>query len=459
MRTDVVRRSSAVLGFVVAWATVGSAAEDEAALPIAEEVVPALRPVIENALRQSPRVFLASLAKLQAEQQTLVTSSPLYPHLDANLSYDQQREERNAVWANGSRLIYSAGISYPLFNWGAVKAGVQIGKIQAEMAANNLQEAYQLAALEVRREYLQLILTKGSLQAARFRLDLEQRHLELVQTRVEAGELPSYSLSTTQNSFDDASLGFDRAQQGMDLAIKRFRRLAGLEELNADSIPDEIPRVTAAPKKEMVPLRTEFLADGGFEDKARFENKELEIRRERLNAAILRVNQRPMFDVRAGVSQDELARETDITRRSKLSAVGIGVRLRWNIFDGFASRGRLLSTRTNLRRLENDLQNVTSDLKEAAETAFSELDFAGRSLDVAERRFGPVPQNFRRAQEDFDSGLISEDDLNDAQSRLYSAQISVYSARAAYLNALATFLSSVNADPAVASRLGPSPGS
>lgn len=449
------RTRRGVLGAVFCLAVLWGGAEepvvqDEPVFATAEVIIPELEPILRTALRQSPRVFQARLAKLQADQLTLVSSSVLYPHLDATLAYDRQREERNEIWANGERLIYNAGISYPLFHWGALRAGVQIGKIQAEIAANNLKEAYRLAALEVRREYLQLILTKASLRAAEFRLGMQRDNLELVRSRVEAGELPSYTLTTTEIAVDDAQLSYDRAKQGLDVAVSQFRRLAGLDDFDVAAIPEEIPEVAAAPEEEAAALREAFVEEGGYEHLARYENKELELRRERLNLAILRVNQRPKIDLRTGVSQDELARETDITRRSTLQAVGIGVRVRWNIFDGFASRGRRLSVQTTLRRLQQDLETLTEDLKDAAERALVELDFAGRSLIAAERRFGPVPQNLRRAREDLELGVLSEEAVREAESRLYSAQITVFSARAAYLNALANFLSTVNADPALA---------
>jgi outer membrane protein TolC len=399
------------------------------------------------------------------EQQALAAGYRKYPQVSAGLTYYGQLEQRDSIgasaaeWDPGQRLLYSIGASYALFHWGAVTAAAEIGKISGAIAENNYGEAYRLLVLQVRSDYLNLIIGKASLRAAEFGLQMQKDALALVKEQADAGEVSSSAYSSAQFAFDEAQLGFERTQLAFDATVERFRRLIGSETFEAAAIPDEFPVVSQSTPEQIAPLRDAFLADEGWKEQTLYENQESAIEQQRLQERIWRVNQRPTLNLTTGLSQDELSREVDITERSSISYLYIGASINWNIFDGFYTRRQLLSTRTTLLQLQQTLEQYGEDLKQASLNAFKEVELSGRSLYFAQYRYESAQGNVSYYRENFDLGLASELDVKNAEASELGARPTIYSARAAYLNAIASFLSSVNADPIVASGMNRTDGS
>jgi outer membrane protein TolC len=451
---------------LVVGATSAMAAVPLQAAVVAEDVFPELKEVLREALTQSPRMIASNLNRLKIEQLMLVSSAGLYPSVGGSLTFNQQLEQRDnggpgqKEWDPGHRFLYNLSANYALFNWGSVRANAEIGRISAAIAANSVTEAYRLLAQQIRSEYLQLIIAKAGLRAAQYRMDMQREEFELIKTRVETGELARNSLSGAQMAFDDLLLRTDRTVLGFEIALKRFRRLIGNPSFGAEAIPDELPPVTQNDVSASVkPFHDQFLETEKWKAQVQYENQLKAIEQQKLREHVLRVNQRPKISLSAGVSQDELARQVDITERSRLTALFVGMNVSWNIFDGFSTRGQLLSTRTTLRQLENSLADAAEDMKEAALIALKEVDFAGRALDLAERDYQSSLASLAYAKENLELGLASDVAVKQAQASEYAARGSIFSRRAAYLNAIAAFLSSVNADPIVASGVNRPDGS
>jgi outer membrane protein TolC len=177
----------------------------------------------------------------------------------------------------------------------------------------------------------------------------------------------------------------------------------------------------------------------------------LELERERLNEQIDRVRLRPKLDAVAGAMQDEISYDLDVSRRDRYASVFIGIRVSWNIFDGFATPAQVSATRARVRQMEQRLAEIEADVLNAADDAYKELEFATRALDHAESRFRSSQTALLGAKSNFERGRASELDVENAQAAANFGRLNVFRARASYLSSLASFLSAVNADPVAAS--------
>jgi len=457
MRWSTQARLAALLVCIVCPAAVGSARAGESMatreLLLAEALFPELGELLQTSLRQSPRILASRLSRLRAEQLIYVSSSGLYPRANANWEANIQQEKRLVDGATESiyteKSYYGGGATQPLFHWGALRANAEIGKIQAEVAENNLVDAYRGLALEVRRQFLSLILARASLRQSEDALETQRERIETVRIGVEAGVALAGAVSSAEYAIRQIELALDRQRRDFRFSIEQFGRLAGTESFAASDIPELIPNLEILPENVALSIHQEFVTNDRYQSTPVYDSAEMRLQQEKLRQRVVQVGTRPNVDLRVGITQDERSDTADVGDRYEFSATYAGLGITWNLFDGFAGRGRRLAAATAVRQLENTLEETKGNLLQSAERTWTEVDFARRSLEFVERSLRSASRSFELRREDRELGRVSHDAVVDAERAFTAAENNAFAARVTYLNALAAFLSAVNADPVV----------
>ncbi len=435
------------------WALLlpGAFASEDGRLPRVEVVFPQVEPLLREALEQSPRMIARNLDLLQNQQAIQVFNARLLPRLDAGFQYNLQQDDREGLLepVSSQKLTYDVRLSQPLYHWGALRAGARVGTIQAEIAANNVAEAYRLLALEIRASFLNLVLLKTAVRNVAFESELAGKRLAIAETRLRTGQEAPSVVSLAKQTIEELELQSARSNHAFESAVRNFHRLVGSSSFDGAQVPEAIPPITRAADARTGPLRADYVETRGFEKTNRFQNLVLELEKERLNERVLRTNLRPKVDAVAGLFQDELSYTLDVSRRDRISSTFVGVRVGWNVFDGFSTRGNLRMLLTRQRQLRQQLEELSGDLVNASADAARELEFAGRSLEFAERGLAGSEGMLAQARDNLAKGRVSQDEVDATRYRVNNSLYATFAARASYLNALASYLSQVNADPIV----------
>jgi outer membrane protein TolC len=125
----------------------------------------------------------------------------------------------------------------------------------------------------------------------------------------------------------------------------------------------------------------------------------------------------------------------------------VGLNLSWSIFDGFATRGAVLSSLARKRQLEARYHELTQNLAEDAQRQAKQTEFALRQMRIYDRWFDDRGNYLRSREEDFKRGTASETDLNGARAGYHQAEITAFGSRAAYLMQVCDFLGVIMEDP------------
>ncbi len=426
----------------------GEDARDES-LPMAEVLFPQLESVLSAAMSESPRMVQSNLARLERLETALATRSNMFPSVGGMLQFNFQ-EDRTAnrpEAVSTEKLYYSLQAVQPLFHWGTLQARTRIDRITAEVTGNNMAEAYRLLALEIRRDFLQLVILKQSADNARFDRDRARQQVGEAQAKIESGESPASLAEPTRNALDVAELSLERSEYALRSAVQRFQRLTGQDDFREEMIPDGIPRIGGAGAGVARSLRMNYVEKGEVESSIRFINSQLQIAMQKRREHIFRMALRPRVDLVAGTTQDERSYTLDVSSKDSIASLFIGMRVTWNIFDSFGARHQLRSAMYRTRQLELQAKDLREDLITALENAETELGFAQRSLGFSERSHGLTVRGVASAESLVVSGRGSPADVDAAKSRERVARIAVFQARAAYLSAAANLLSLVNRDP------------
>jgi outer membrane protein TolC len=437
----------AVLAAICIAGPIASAAEP----PLPERLFPQLEPILSTALKQAPGMINAALDREQQDGYARVSSARLYPQVNGSFRYAYQREDRLdlAAASDTEKMYYNFGANQALYHWGTVRAEALRGRIQAAIAANNTRETYRLLALQIRAEFLQLVITKASLRNAELDLDARRRKLAILRSQLDAGQTTAGAVGGADLAIQQGELARDRAAHTLAQQLRRFRRLVGDTGFSADSLPLEIPSVVTLPTDQADVFRANFVEKESAEDRVRLANLRLEKQREELSGLIQKMELRPKFNLVAGAYQDEISYTVNIGQKYRVNAYFVGVELNWNIFDGFAARGRRQASLARQRQLERQAETVRDELEEEAVNASADLGFAARALKFSESGLAGAQSVAEDMKKRLGDGRASEDLLLDAEIGLRGAQVTTFGARAEYLRALASYLSVVEADPIV----------
>lgn len=414
-----------------------------------EDYCPALKGIIESALKQSPTMLGQNIALAQSLAGRYFSSAVLWPSLSASGSYgfsagETTSEPRSS--SRGSGIGYGIGLSQALYQWGANKAQADIGKLSQQITQRQFAEAFHGLAGTLRSQYLSLIIKKVGLRNSRYQLQLQEDALAAGEEQLKEGTLAEGDLIVSRLGTQDARLALDRMTQDYDAARRVFQRLAGLTDLDEASIPTDLPR-PAYSAETATALLTAFVG-GGVENTPQAQTYALTLKQNDLSLKIVKTNlYYPKFSFGANYS---LSTNTTFNPQPVTSSgisYGFSVSASVPLFNGFAQKGSKISAYAIKRNTELMRRGYLDSTADTAENLRHQLDFSARALELAEVRRALAEDAVKRTTEQFNEGSVAKVVLNATIGNLNVANTYAFQARADYLNRWSEFVSLVGADP------------
>lgn len=430
-----------------------TAVDPEIAGTLPEGQLPALKAILQAALTQSPTMVAKNIDLAQAEAGRYLADSALWPNLGGGASYGYSNVRASGDGAgppsSNSGITYNIGLSQPIFQWGALKARSDIGKLNQQITQRQYADGFRTLAGILRAQYLGLIVKKVSLRNARYQLNLLKAGLEIQEENLKEGNIAEGAIIAPRLAVREAELNYDRSVQDYEYAKRVFFRLAGMTGLPEESIPEDLPKQTF-PSGKADALLSAF-ERGGAEDTLQGQQYALAIKRDDLNYKIARTGLYPKFSFTAGYSLNNSQSVANNSASQSFSTTyNYSIGGSWTVFDGFATRGAKLSALANKRASEQQLKRYSEDTLDTAESARRQLEFLARDLDIREVRRLLTQDAVKRLTEEVNEGTIARSELEATTANFYGDDYSAVNARAAYLKQWADFVSLVGTDPALA---------
>lgn len=428
-----------------------SMASSDAGVILPEDVMPQLRLLIEQAMRQSPRMLEQNLNLAQSEADWYMARAASLPSLGGYATYQLQREKRaDAVYENGKltdvstktdKYYYNISASQAIWHWGALEASRKIARIDRELTAINYDEAYRALAAEVRASYLGLILSKMAVRNAGHSLRMAQENLARQQARYSANQITYGQIMQDQLQVDDASLNERRARADFDFALGAFRALAGDNQFAEADIPESITDVNQAPAV------TSVVASSIVESSDRIRIAEKSVARAKLGLIGPRFNLYPKLSAVAGGSRDELSRDIDLYNKYQIDTWYVGAQISWSIFDGFSTKGQKLAAYTRLRRAEQQLVRLRESLPRSLERERLNVGFTWEAYENSKMRLRMAREQVDYILDLVKRGEASQDRVDAAKAAMNTQLYNTQAALAAHFGAAVQYLSSQGVDP------------
>jgi outer membrane protein TolC len=437
-----------ILGLLVL--PIAALAQSSADLPpLAEDLLPELRPFLVSALGQSPQMILSNINIASAEAVRLQLYAGLWPNVSGAASYSASKAtvaQQTNISSTSSGLYYSLGLSQPIFQWGAVKNRALSGTVGVKLSEHQYADAYRMLVVSLRTQFLALVGKKIALRNAEFALKQAEDGLARAEAQLKNGRISPEAMMEPRLGVDEARLARDRAVEDLEYSTRIFLLTVGQTNLGADQIPAEIPRPVYAPDV-VTRLLQRFVQTGADGTYAALSYHDY-LKMADIDYRITKVNLLPKLSFSAGFSQ---ANVTSASLNS-VSQVGVfsnywNVVASWSIFDGFATRGAKRSVLLRKRSYESSLKSITTQALADARALEQRLGFAWRTSQISETRRNVSLTRAQRLQDDLSRGKASQTAVNSALLSTYYQDLALASARGDFLNNWSQFVSTLCVDP------------
>ncbi len=420
-------------------------------LPLPERAIPALEPILRQAAQQSPRMLARAIDLEIAENGRIQNRSGVLPSVGGSYRFYETRDDR-ADLAESTRVqksYYDFSITQPLFYWGERMNVKKIGEIQKLISEGNYREAYRGLAQDLRGKYLTLIMQKQSLKRAEEALAYAMQQVKLGEERLAKKVISDVEMNPIRLAAEQGQINLERTAFDFEQGRKTFARLAGLGELTAEQIPDEVPSAGYdAPAFDQ--LLAEFLSA-----KEQPTAEAVTARRQIAVAELFYKNEktrlRPKFNLTAGANQDEQSYTINAAQKYRINSLYAGITVNWTVFDGFFSNASTRSALARLRQTRLDSEELYNRLAQQAQQQVKHINFSARAMAIADRALISAEGTLRTRSTDFQRGVASESDVTLARIALLDARVNAFGARLDYLYRVGDFLGTIAADPVLSS--------
>jgi HAE1 family hydrophobic/amphiphilic exporter-1 len=151
---------------------------------------------------------------------------------------------------------------------------------------------------------------------------------------------------------------------------------------------------------------------------------------------IAKADKKPSFDFNGGYGWS--VREPENFFDSRYSKWAFGVNVRWPLFDGFRTDGRVMQAEAKGRQTTQDRLAIENRIRVEAKDAYERLITAARVLGAADLNVTQARKAVELTQANFKYGAATIVDVADAQTALLVAELTRTQALVTHANARAT---------------------
>ena len=395
-----------------AWAVTATAAEPWT-----------LERAIAQALTNSPDARIAQQRIQEAQAGLMQANAAFWPQVQFQSSYMRTDNPINVFGSILNERSFSpallnslnnvpeaddlnarGAVTVPLYAGGkntarrhAAQANAQATRLDAEAVRNNL-------AFEVARAFHTVHKARAFIRAAEASVTSYEGNVKMAQKRFDAGTLLRTEVLDMEVRLAQAREDLVRARNAERLAVRSLRNLLGIETGDFD-VADTAPKVTP-------PQSNDFSA-----------RPELAASKQQQQAAAAEVRQAK------GGYQPELAAFSDLDYDHgwRFNGSGqswtAGLRLRWDLWDGQLTRGKVREARAKLESAQESERKLRLAIDLEAERARLSLQDATERLTVTDKAVSQAAESVTLTRDRFAQGLAISTQLIDAETALTGARV------------------------------------
>src|SRR5213080_419622 len=363
------------------------------------------------AQERNPEILIARKKVLAARGSFIEARSGYLPSLSSSGLYDkrQTQSETNLRQEDYNAILK---LEQNLYTGGAVTSQVAIAQLNIAKANYELQEIVSRVTMDVRIAFNELLLNRAKVRVREDSAQVLDEELKNQQQRFSAGIVSKLNVQRAEVALANERPELFNAQTDLKNSYLRLAELFGTDvRPGAQTPPFEISgELQYRPNHADL---NDCLARADTNRpviKARQKDIEIEDRQYVLDRSATRPHVRAF-------SGYEVYSERDPEVGPEFNYGGVvGINATWNIFDGFATKGRMQATRARREAAVQALAAARRSVASEVRSAFFDLQQAQRVLESETKNVQTADEALDVAKGNFAAGLGTQLDILQAAS-------------------------------------------
>jgi outer membrane protein len=363
------------------------------------------------AQEHNPEILIARKKVLAARGGFIEARSGYLPSLSSSGLYDKrQTQSETSLRQQDYNAILR--LDQNLYTGGAVSSQVAIAQLNIAKANYELQEVITRVIMDVRIAFNELLLNRAKVRVREESVRVLDQELNNQQERFSAGIVSKLNIQRAEVAAANERPELYNAQTELKNCYLRLSELFGTD------VPPEAqaPPFEIAGELRYRPNHADLSNCLARADanrpviKAREKDIEIEERQYVLDKSAMRPHVRAF-------SGYEVYSERDPEVGPEFNYGGVvGINATWNIFDGFATKGRMQATRARREAAVQALAAARRSVASEVRSAFFDLQQAQRVLESETKNVQTADEALDAAKGNFAAGLGTQLDILQAAS-------------------------------------------
>jgi outer membrane protein TolC len=372
------------------------------------EAMPAytIEQAVALAQERNPEILIAHKKVMAARGGFIEARSGYLPWVSSSGLYDkrQTQSETNLRQEDYNAILK---LEQNLYTGGAVSSQVAIAQLNIAKANYDLQETISRVTMDVRIAFNELLLNRAKVRVHEDSVRVLEQELKSEQDNFNAGIVGKLNVQRAEVALANARPELFNAQTDLKNSYLRLAELLGI-----DVHPSaQTPPLEVSGELQYRPNHADLNVCLARADanrpviKARQKDIEIEDRQYVLDRSATRPH------VRAFSGYEVYSeRDPDVGPEFNYGGV-VGINATWNIFDGFATKGRMQATRARREAAVQALAAARRSVASEVRSAFFDLQQAERVLENETRNVQAADESLDMAKGNFAAGLGTQLDV------------------------------------------------
>jgi len=387
------------------------------------------------------------------EQEGLIITvkAQVLPNANVNAGYSNEAKELasdagvpNAATDNWhiqlmvTQLVYAGG---------GVRAALDAQSALRQAALLDLQSTINDALLDVRTRFYNVLLAREQIKVQESNVELLQQEYQIAKNRFDAGASSKFEVLQAQVALANAQPSLISARNNFRTAIDQLRHSLGYRNPRADTLT-KVPEFVGELDVKPVKYDLQSSIDAALANRPDLQRLGRIAEARRAGVRNAQAGYLPTVSVNAGYEYRK--NNFSDSFRDSLDGWLVGVTSSWAVFDGAATRGRVIQARSQLRQAELQTEDTTLGVEVDVRSALSSLQEAAELTDATKQSVGEAEEAVRLADARFSAGTITQLDVLSARNALTQSRLNQLQANYQYNVAVATVRRSIGEiDPVI----------
>jgi outer membrane protein TolC len=363
------------------------------------------------AQEHNPDILIARKKVLAAHGSFIEARSGFYPSLTSSGLYDKRQTQSET---NLRQQDYDATLRLEqnLYTGGQVTSQRAIAQLNIDKANYELQEIANRVTMDVRIAFNELLLNRAKIRVREDSVRVLDEELKNQQEQLSAGIVGKLNVQRAEVAVANERPELFNAQTELKNSYLRLAELLGID-LRPGT---QVASFEVAGELQYMPNHPDLndcLARAAVNRpiiKARHKDIEIEDQQYVLDKSAMRPH------VRAFSGYEVYSeRDPDVGPEFNYGGV-VGINATWNIFDGFATKGRMQATRARRAAAVEALAAARRSVASEVRSAFYDLQQAERVLEIETQNVQTADEALEMAKGNFSAGLGTQLDILQAAS-------------------------------------------